>query len=107
MNGYDRPSPIVRTLTDEAAGHALAALSGPYLPWGPGAMRPAGLVTVCNDIVLNARSRVVELGSGVSTVLLARLLHQRRPPGGFRLVAVEHDVGWAAWVTEQLDREGI
>ena len=23
------------------------------------------------------------------------------------LVGVEHDVGWAAWVTDQLDREGI
>ena len=61
---------------DDAAWFALAALSGPYLPWGSGAMRPAGLVAVCNDIVLNDRRRVVELGSGVSTVLLARLLTQ-------------------------------
>jgi hypothetical protein len=53
------------------------------------------------------RRRIVELGSGVSTVLLARLLHQRPPRDGFQLVAVEHDAGWAEWVTEQLDREGI
>lgn len=86
--------------------HALAALPGPYLPWGSGAMRPAGLVTVCNDIVLNGRRRVVELGSGISTVLLARLLCQRSPVDGFRLAAVEHDARWAQWVTEQLDREG-
>jgi predicted O-methyltransferase YrrM len=70
-------------------------------------MRPTGLVTVCNDIVLNVRRRVVELGSGVSTVMLARLLHQRPPRGGFRLAAVEHDIRWAEWVTEQLDREGL
>jgi predicted O-methyltransferase YrrM len=70
-------------------------------------MRPAGLVTVCNDVVLNGRRRVVELGSGISTVLLGRLLCQRWPLGGFRLVAVEHDARWARWVTEQLDREGI
>jgi hypothetical protein len=70
-------------------------------------MRPAGLVTVCNDIVLNGRRRVVELGSGVSTVLLARLLCQRWPRGGFRMAAVEHDACWARWVTGQLDREGI
>ena len=54
-------------------------------------MRPAGLVMVCNDIVLGDRRRVVELGSGLSTVLLARLLAQRPPVGGFTLVAVEHD----------------
>ena len=86
---------------------ALAALPGPYLPWGSGAMRPAGLVTVCNDIVVNDRRRIVELGSGVSTVLLARLLAQRPPPGGFLMAAVEHDALWARWVREQLDREGI
>jgi predicted O-methyltransferase YrrM len=70
-------------------------------------MRPAGLATVCNDIVLNGRCRIVEFGSGVSTVLLARLLCQRWPRGGFRLAAVEHDARWARWVTGQLDREGI
>ena len=86
---------------------ALAALPGPYLPWGAGAMRPAGLVTVCNDIVMNQRRRIVELGSGVSTVLLARLLAQRPPQGGFLMAAVEHDALWARWVREQLDREGI
>jgi len=100
------PSPTGRDFSDEAARAALAALPGPYLPWGSGAMRPAGLATVCNDIVLNGRRRVVELGSGISTVLLARLLCQRSPLGGFRMAAVEHDAGWAQWVTEQLDREG-
>ena len=69
-------------------------------------MRPAGLATVFNDVVLNGRRRVVELGSGISTVLLARLLCQRSPVGGFRIAAVEHDARWAQWVTEQLDREG-
>ncbi len=70
-------------------------------------MRPAGLVMVLNDIVLNGRRRVVELGTGISTVLLARLLCQRPPLGGFRIAAVEHDVRWVQWVTEQLDREGM
>ena len=94
-----------RAFSDEAARSALTALSGPYLPWGSGAMRPAGLVMVCNDIVLGDRRRVVELGSGLSTVLLARLMTQRG--GGFPLVAVEHDDRWARWVRDQLAREGI
>lgn len=95
-----------RGFSDAAAVHALSALPGPYLPWGSGAMRPAGLVAVCNDIVLNERRRILELGSGLSTVLLARLLTQRLPPGGFRMAAVEHDPRWARWVGEQLEREG-
>jgi len=96
---------VEREFSDEAARVALGALAGPYLPWGSGAMRPAGLVMVCNDIVLGDRRRVLELGSGLSTVLLARLLTQRA--GGFTLVAVEHDARWARWVREQLGREGI
>jgi predicted O-methyltransferase YrrM len=70
-------------------------------------MRPAGLVAVCNDIVLEGRRRVLELGSGVSTILLVRLLSRHDPGGGFRLVSVEHDAAWAQWVTDQLSREGI
>jgi hypothetical protein len=106
----DLPAPSARAgrkFGDEAARSALAALSGPYLPWGAGVMRPAGLVAVFNDIVLKRRRRVLELGSGVSTILLVRLLSQLDLPGGFRLVAVEHDAGWARWVADQLDREGI
>jgi predicted O-methyltransferase YrrM len=70
-------------------------------------MRPDGLVAVCDDVIVNGRRRIVELGSGVSTVLLARLLTRRRPGGGWRLAAVEHDASWARRVTEQLDRENI
>ena len=94
-----------RWFGDADARHALGALGGPYLPWGAGSMRPSGLVMVCNDIVLNDRRRVVELGSGISTVLLSRLCAQLAPAGGFALVSVEHDERWANWVTRQLWRE--
>jgi predicted O-methyltransferase YrrM len=77
--------------------------AGPYLPWSAGAMRPGGLVDLCNEIVLGGRRRVLELGAGASTVLLARLLAQE----GGTLEAVEHDAGWAAWVTARLAREGL
>jgi predicted O-methyltransferase YrrM len=96
-----------RMFGDDAARFALAALSGPFLPWSSGAMRPAGLVEVCNDIVLNDRRRIVELGSGISTVLLARLLGQSSAPAERRLAAVEHDARWSRWVVDQLAREGL
>jgi predicted O-methyltransferase YrrM len=90
---------------DEVA-RVLNRLPGPELPWGAGAMLPSGLSIVLDDIVGNDRRRVVELGSGLSTILLARLLAQRHPRRGSRMVAVEHDAGWAEWVTEQLASEG-
>ena len=105
----DGAAPPQRTFADVAAAAALQPLltAGPYLPWGAGTMRVAGLVAVCNDVVLSARRCVVEIGSGTSTVLLARLLRERWPDGGSRHVAVEHDAEWARWVVEQLGREGL
>ncbi|MDO8211723.1 class I SAM-dependent methyltransferase [Conexibacter sp. CPCC 206217] len=78
---------------------------GGYLPWSSGAMRPGGLVTICNEIALGGRRRVVELGAGASTVLLARLL--REQDTGATLDAIEHDARWAEWVGKRLAREGL
>jgi predicted O-methyltransferase YrrM len=97
---------VGRASRDDAAG-VPTSIVRPRLSWGAGAMRPEGLVEICNDVMVNDRRRVVELGSGMSTVLLARLLTQRRPRGGWRLASVEHDASWAQRVTDQLDRENI
>jgi predicted O-methyltransferase YrrM len=79
---------------------------GGYLPWSSGAMRPSGLAAVCNEVVWAGRRRVVELGAGASTVLLARLLREQEDPG-VRLDAIEHDAAWADWVNARLAREGL
>lgn len=92
-----------RELNDLKALHALAPLVGPYLPWNAIAMRPAGLVAVLNEIVVNSRSRVVECGAGISTFYIARLL---RDHGG-RITSIEHDERWADSIAEQLQREGL
>ena len=104
MNGFsDDP----RHNEDLHAWHVLEPLlaGANYLPWSTGAMRPAGLVLVCNEIVLRNRTRIVECGSGVSTVLLARLLRQR--VSGATIVSLEHDAQWAALVTSMLRRESL
>jgi predicted O-methyltransferase YrrM len=91
---------------DLHAWHILRPLldAGGYLPWGTGAMRPAGLVLVCNEIMYANRNVIVECGSGVSTIVLARLLRAR---GRGSLVALEHDEGWATRVAELLRGEGL
>jgi len=58
-------------------------------------MRPAGLVTVLNEVWLRSPALIVELGSGVSIVVLARLLAEL---GSGHLLAVEHDEAWASRV---------
>src|SRR5919108_320109 len=77
--------------------------AGGFLPWTEGAMSPTGLATVATEISLAERTLVVELGSGVSTVVLARL---ERELGG-KVFAVEHSPEWAGWVRRALERDGL
>jgi hypothetical protein len=77
--------------------------AGGFLPWTEGAMSPAGLATVATEVALAERRVVVELGSGVSTVVLARLAREL----GGRVFAVEHSPGWAGWVRRALERDGL
>lgn len=86
---------ILRPLLD--AGH--------YLPWTTGTMRPAGMVLACNDIVYRRRRTIVECGSGVSTVVFARLLRQLGASAG--VTSLEHDAGWAALVNGWLHAESL
>ncbi|MGF1662045.1 MAG: class I SAM-dependent methyltransferase [Kineosporiaceae bacterium] len=69
-------------------------LPGTYLPWTEASIRPAALVRVCNDVVIRRRRTVVEFGSGISTLVLSRLL----AGAGGRLVTIEHDERWLAVV---------
>lgn len=75
----------------------------PYLPWTEGAITPAALVGVLNEIALAERREVAELGSGISTIVIGRLLAER----GGRLTALEHDPDWARIVRSQLARERL
>jgi predicted O-methyltransferase YrrM len=60
-------------------------------------------VAVLNEIVFGERETIVELGSGISTVVIARLLAER----GGTLASVEHDPSWATTARSQLRREGL
>jgi tRNA A58 N-methylase Trm61 len=88
---------------DILAMQVLAPLSPSYLPWSVSAMRPSGVVAVLNEIVLNQRRRIVELGSGISTIYIGCLLSRR----GGQLRTVEHDGRWADVIEEELKREEL
>lgn len=77
---------------------------GGYLAWTRGSMRPAGLVAVCNEMVHGARTRIVECGSSVSTVVLARLLRERHAGD---LSHPSTTVTWAGLVQDHSRREAL
>jgi predicted O-methyltransferase YrrM len=88
---------------DLLAMQALAPLSSTYLPWSPSAMRPSAVVTVLNEIVIHERRTIVELGAGVSSCYVGRLLRHREG----HLWTVEHDEKWADLVERLLASEGL
>ena len=92
-----------RELNDLHAARALAPRSDRFAPWSPIAMRPAGVVTILNEIVTNDRDRIVECGGGVSTLYIARLLRQRARG---HLWTVEDDARWAHHLSAQVESEG-
>ena len=89
---------------DSAALQLLAPLSGPFLPWASYALRPEGILTFLNAIVLLNASRIVECGAGVSTVYAARLFAQQ---GRGQLHSSEEDPVWADRVMQQLRQQNI
>jgi hypothetical protein len=92
-----------RDRKDLLAMQMLAPLSPAYLPWTVSAMRPSGVVAVLNEIFVNQRRVIVELGSGVSSFYIGRLLQRR----GGRLWTVEHDERWADLVEQELSTQAL
>ncbi len=94
-----------RDAHDALALGQLAALPGRFLPWTDYSMRPAAIVAVLTEVVLAGRQRVVELGSGNSTVYLARLARQHEL--AIHITSVDHDEQWAAATRAALAREDL
>lgn len=90
---------------DAVALLTLAALPGPFLPWTAFSMRPAAIAAVLTEIVLGDREVIVELGSGNSTIYMARLIRQRA--SGAHILSVDHDREWAERTRLALKREGL
>jgi predicted O-methyltransferase YrrM len=88
-------------LTDGPLARALAA--GPALEAGEWSLGEAALELVLGEVAAG-RERVVECGSGRSTVMIARLL---RELDRGTLHSLEHDPGWAALARERIETEGL
>lgn len=87
---------------------ALVALQEPRfalpLPWTQWALPPRGLLDVIKTLQEFEAPTIIDCGSGVSTVHLARAV---RELGGGRVIALEQDAAWAAYVQRILERNGL
>ena len=87
---------------------ALVALQEPRfglpLPWTGWSLPPRGLLEVLKTVQEFEAPTIVDCGSGVSTLHLARAV---REIGKGRVIALEQDPAWAAYVQLLLDRNDL
>ncbi len=81
-----------------------AAHGAAPLAWSEYALPAPELLTILHEIEERVAPQVVECGSGVSTLFIARALKSR---GEGRLVSIEEDPAWASRLAGLLDREGL
>lgn len=87
---------------------ALVAVQEPRfatpLPWSNWAVPPRGLLEILKTVQEFDTPTIVDCGSGVSTLHFARAV---REIGGGRVIALEQDAAWAAYIQKLLERNGL
>jgi len=68
-------------------------------------MRPAAILAIVSDIVINDHHVILEFGSGNSTVFAARALSHHGIRG--HVHSVDHDPAWAALTARAIARESL
>lgn len=104
-NAWERFGELAADACDGQALQALAPLAGPFLPWTSSTMRPAAILAIASDIVINRRRVIVECGSGNSTIFAARALSQHGIDG--HVHSIDHDPAWADLTARAIARESL
>ncbi|MFH7244562.1 MAG: class I SAM-dependent methyltransferase [Spirulina sp.] len=82
----------------------LGELNLGYIPWTASAMTPQSIVYILNEIIINQRRRILELGMGLSTLFIAKLM-QEIPD--IQLISVDHDQDWIEICRLQLKSKSL
>jgi hypothetical protein len=77
----------------------------PFIPFTGASLRPFCLAHIINDIVVNDRKHIIEFGSGISTVVIGRLIKSNKLASS--LVSIEHDQAWVEVLNSLLAREDL
>lgn len=90
--------------------YALALLNpllgnSPFIPFTGASLRPFCLAHIINDIVINRREHIIEFGSGMSTIVIGRLIKMNKLAS--TLISIEHNQAWVEVLNNLLIREDL
>jgi len=75
------------------------------IPFTGASLRPFCLIHILNDILINDRRTIIEFGSGISTVIIGRLIKKNKLTA--TLLSIEHDEKWAQRLDSLLKNEDL
>lgn len=78
---------------------------GTYLPFTTSSLKLRLLACIANDIVVNNRTKVLEFGTGISTILIARLFRLNNIPG--KIITIDESSEWQEIVKGILHKEEL
>jgi hypothetical protein len=63
------------------------------------------LLTILNDIILNKRQNIIEFGSGISTLVIAKLIKEDKL--GCKFYSVEDNPDWISFMKDNISKNGL
>lgn len=97
---------ITLKLNDIQALVQLQNLTDFYIPWSASSLRPSALILVLNEIKINNRKIIVECGSGISTIYIAKLLKQCNYRDK-KFYSIEHNENWKKIVEHEIKKNDL
>jgi predicted O-methyltransferase YrrM len=76
-----------------------------YIPITSYTLSPTSIAHIINEIVLLQKKTIVEFGSGLSTLIIARLLSYHKLDAN--IFSIDHDREWHNFLRSSLNEEGI
>jgi precorrin-6B methylase 2 len=104
LNSLARKSDVDNVYTQIAALLEIRDFVGPGVPLGPfrgWAMSPDSLLFILRDVLARKAARVVEFGTGESTIAIAAAL---KAAGAGSLTAIEHNPRFAEYVFARIEK---
>lgn len=77
----------------------------PFLPFTQSSLSPLGIAYVLNDIIINERKTILELGAGYSTIMMARLARENELD--IKIYSLENNKEWKDKIENQLLKEKL
>ncbi len=94
-----------RPAFDARASVEIAKFGLPFFPATRYALAPSALLAVLNDVAINDRRTIVELGAGYSSVYIGALLRAQSREGA-AVISVDAHAGWLSQVEASARRAG-